>query len=89
VRRYFYTTEGRHIARLNETGSEYNKAEILRDGTWEKAFPTDLLWNMEPVSKDKAIDILVKWNPTPVTKAEALRLLDREPVRTRKKGRKT
>ncbi len=77
---YFYTTEGHDIARLNETGSEYNSAEILRDGVWEKAFPAELLWNMEPVSKDEAVDILVKWNPTPVTREEALGLLDMKPV---------
>jgi len=78
--RYFYTSEGQDIARLNETSTEYNNAEILRDGKWEKTFPAELLWNMEPVTKDEAIEKLLYWKPEVTTKAEALRLLDMKPV---------
>ena len=77
---YFYTSEGHDIARLNATSSEYNNAEILRDGQWEGAFPADLLWNMEPVTKDEAIQKMLIWKPAVTTKAEALRLLDMKPV---------
>ena len=74
---YFYTSEGHDIARLNETSTEYNNAEILRDGQWEEAFPADLLWNMQPINKATALDLLLKWNPQPITKTKALELMDR------------
>jgi len=76
TRRYFYLTAGRHIARLDKVDEGYNNAEILYDGKWQKAFPADLLWNMQPVSKAKALHLLVKWNPQPITEAKALELMD-------------
>lgn len=76
TRRYFYLTEGRHIARLDQTKMGYRNAEILYDGQWQKAFPADLLWNMQPVNKVKALHLFVKWNPQPITEAKAMELMN-------------
>jgi len=72
TRRYFYLTAGRHIARLDQTKTGYRNAEILYDNHWQKAFPADLLWNMQPINKATALDLLVKWNPQLITKSTLL-----------------
>ena len=73
---YFYLTAGRHIARLDETKPEYRNAEILYDGQWQKAFPADLLWNMQPINKARALHLLIKWNPQPITGVKAVELMN-------------
>ncbi len=74
----YFSTEERNIARLDETSDCYRNAEVLRDGKWMKTYPAELLWNANPITRAKAIDILLNWTLDPVTEAEAIQLLDEE-----------
>lgn len=78
VETLFFWTEARHLARLEKAGGVYKNAEVLNDGKWVKTYPAELLWNANPLSKDKAIENLLWATSGSITREEALRLLNED-----------
>jgi len=56
-RKYYYLSEGRHVARCNEDKGMVT-AEILRDGKWKPYPLADLWWGGKPISEEEAMKMI-------------------------------